>query len=99
LNRQIDASNPKTPLNPDNIRINRSDFMAALQEVKPAFGVSEETLENCMANGIVDFGPDFKKLLGTCKLLIDQCRNSSRTPLISCLLDGPVGSGKTGSWP
>ncbi|KAK6612542.1 Vesicular-fusion protein sec18 [Botrytis cinerea] len=33
----------------ENMKVNRGDFMHALDEVKPAFGVSEEELEGAMA--------------------------------------------------
>lgn len=33
------------------------DFMAALQEVPPAFGVSETELKQCVQNHIIPFAP------------------------------------------
>ena len=39
----------------ENLRVNRSDFFSALEEVKPAFGVSEEELEQVIQNGIIHF--------------------------------------------
>jgi vesicle-fusing ATPase len=69
--------------------------LQALSEVKPAFGVSEDTLERCMSNGIIDYGPEFARLLYTGNMFIDQVRNSDRTPLVSVLLEGIIGSGKT----
>lgn len=39
----------------ENLRVNRDDFMHALEEVKPAFGVSEEELQAVIQNGIIHF--------------------------------------------
>lgn len=37
------------------MKINRQDFLMALDEVHPAFGVSEEELQQVVANGIVHY--------------------------------------------
>lgn len=39
----------------ENLRVNRDDFMNALDEVQPAFGVSKEELEQVVENGIIHF--------------------------------------------
>jgi vesicle-fusing ATPase len=39
----------------ENLRVNRGDFMNALEEVHPAFGVSEEELLQVIQNGIIRF--------------------------------------------
>lgn len=39
----------------DSIQVGRSDFMLALNEVQPAFGVNEEELEAVVQNGIIHF--------------------------------------------
>lgn len=39
----------------ENLRVNREDFMHALEEVHPAFGVSEEELQQVIQNGIIHF--------------------------------------------
>jgi vesicle-fusing ATPase len=39
----------------DNLRVNRGDFMHALDEVHPAFGVSEEELQQVIQNGIIRY--------------------------------------------
>ena len=47
----------------ENLRVNRSDFFSALEEVRPAFGVSEEELEQVVQNGIIhyDTGVDVRR--------------------------------------
>jgi vesicle-fusing ATPase len=94
LNRQIDPNNIKKP-DPSKIKVLKEDFFAALQDVKPAFGVPEETLESYISNGIIPYGPHFTELYNNAKLFINQVLNSSKTPQISILLSGRPGCGKT----
>ena len=39
----------------ENLRVNRADFLNALDEVHPAFGVSEEELQQVIQNGIIQY--------------------------------------------
>lgn len=95
----------------ENLRVNRSDFLHALDEVHPAFGVSEEELQSVIQNGIirfdsnVDVRPFFlpatiidtplQELLRSGGLIVEQVRTSTRAPVVNVLLHGPPGSGKT----
>ena len=79
----------------DNLRVNRQDFMNALEEVTPAYGVSKEELEQVIQNGIIHFDQNIDDILRSGQLFVDQVRTSTRTPLVSLLLHGPPGSGKT----
>jgi vesicle-fusing ATPase len=94
LNRQIDPNNIKKP-DPSSIKVLKEDFFAALHDVKPAFGVPEETLESYISNGIIPYGPHFSELYENAKLFINQVLNSSKTPQISILLSGKPGCGKS----
>jgi len=69
--------------------------MNALDEVQPAFGVAKEELEAVVENGIIHYSQVIDDILRSGKLFVDQVRTSSRTPLVSILLHGPPGSGKT----
>lgn len=77
-----------------DMQIHMEDFLHALDEVHPLFGVSEEDLERCVEGGIIHFGPHIDKILKNGRDFINQCRNGT-TPLLSVLLHGPRGSGKT----
>ncbi|KAI0722598.1 vesicular-fusion protein SEC18 [Earliella scabrosa] len=79
----------------ENLRVNRNDFMNALDEVQPAFGVSKEELEQVVQNGIIHHGRVVDEILRSGELFVDQVRTSTRTPLVSVLLHGPPGTGKT----
>ncbi len=39
----------------ENLKVNMQDFMNALEEVHPAFGVAEEELQQVVQNGIIHF--------------------------------------------
>lgn len=44
----------------ENLRVNRDDFINALDEVHPAYGVSEEELQQVIQNGIIHYNEDVK---------------------------------------
>ncbi|KAM6496126.1 vesicular-fusion protein SEC18 [Amanita muscaria] len=79
----------------ENLRVNRGDFFSALDEVKPAFGVAEEELEQVIQNGIIHFDENVGETMKSGQLFVDQVRSSTRTPLVSILLYGLPGTGKT----
>jgi len=95
FSRQIDSKNMIKPLDPDKMRVTRADFLQALTEVKPAFGVETDEFENCMRNGIINYGPSVESLLSAGRLFGRQVAASDRTPLVSILIEGSAGSGKT----
>lgn len=76
------------------MQIHMDDFMRALDEVHPLFGVNEEDLDRCIEGGIFRFSPHIDKILKNGHDFINQVR-SGTTPLLSVLLHGPRGSGKT----
>ncbi|BFZ56944.1 transport between ER and Golgi ATPase protein [Savitreella phatthalungensis] len=79
----------------ENMQVRRVDFMHALDEVRPAFGVSEEELESVVQSGIIDYAPLVGEILKEGSLFVNQVRKSARTPLVSVLMYGPAGSGKS----
>ena len=77
-----------------NMQIYMADFLGALNEVHPLFGVSEEDLERSVEGGIIHFSPHIEKILKNGRDFVNQVKSGS-TPLLSVLLHGPRGSGKT----
>ncbi|CCE79480.1 Piso0_001545 [Millerozyma farinosa CBS 7064] len=73
----------------------RNDFLLALNEVKPAFGVNEEDLTDAAPHGIIPYSPRINVLFEKGQSFIDEVRSSETERLISILLHGPPGSGKT----
>lgn len=79
-----------------NMKVNRGDFFLALDEVKPAFGVSEEELSNCLRGGIIHYSPYINSILEEGALFVKQVRAlDATTPLYSVIFHGPSGAGKT----
>ena len=98
LYESIDVKkNGAKPVDPTGKRIivTMAHFQQALDEVKAAFGVDEDELKMYLRNELVDYGAEYQKILKTCQTLINQVRTSEATPLLSVLLEGPGGSGKT----
>jgi len=52
-------------------------------------------LKNVLRGDLVEWGADFSKLIATGKQLVRQVANSANTPLLSVLIEGKPGSGKT----
>jgi len=92
--RQVQVDNIKT-VDVESLQVTRADFERAQSEVKPAFGASTEDLESCARGGIVPYGVALTNLMQSAASLIGQLQQSERTPLLSILLEGPVGAGKT----
>ncbi|ORY56880.1 vesicular-fusion protein-like protein sec18 [Pseudomassariella vexata] len=83
---------------PDNIQdmqVEHADFLRALDDVKPAFGVSEEALVQSAPWGIIPFSPHIQRIRDDGQAFADQISKSEDLPLFSVLLHGPRGSGKT----
>ena len=77
------------------IQVTMADFEKALGEVKPAFGTSAEMLDSYMTHGIIPCGETFWQLQQTLCRLAQQVRNGDKTPLLTVILEGPFGSGKS----
>jgi vesicle-fusing ATPase len=84
---------PKKELS--NIVVRMSDFIHALEEVEPSFGVAEDDLKNVIRMPLIDYGPEFRQIMSAGHTLIKQVQQSDRTPLMSVLLQGPAHVGKT----
>ncbi|KAI0376410.1 AAA-domain-containing protein [Hypomontagnella monticulosa] len=81
--------------NPQDVMLTRADFMRALEDVKPAFGISEEELSGAAPYGIIDYSPHIQSILSTGLSFVQAVRTSEKSPLFSVLVHGPHGAGKT----
>lgn len=77
------------------MKLTRNDFLLALQEVRPAFGVNEEDLSGNAPHGIIEYSPKISDIFERGLSFIDEVKSSETERLISILLHGPPGSGKT----
>lgn len=81
--------------NPQDVMLTRADFMRALEDVKPAFGISEEELSGASPYGVIDYSPHIQSILSTGLSFVQAVRTSEKSPLFSVLVHGPHGAGKT----
>ena len=80
----------------DNIRVEWEDFTQSVAEFVPAFGNKDQLeLKTLYRNGIISYGESFEFLQNSLLKLVNQSRISTRTPLLSVLLEGPTATGKT----
>uniref|UniRef100_A0A6Q2XG11 Vesicle-fusing ATPase n=1 Tax=Esox lucius TaxID=8010 RepID=A0A6Q2XG11_ESOLU len=80
----------------EKLQVTRSDFMGSLNnDIKPAFGSNQEDYASYIMNGIIKWGDPVTRVLDDGELLVQQTKNSDRTPLVAVLLEGPPHSGKT----
>jgi len=77
-----------------NMKVNMQDFLNALDEVHPMFGVSEDELDRCVEGGIIPYSSHIGTILNRGHLYIDQVRDGS-TQLLTVLVHGAAGAGKT----
>ena len=95
LSRHI---NPQSLKNVDEaaIKVEWRDFEKALEEIVPAFGNKDSVeLKTYFSNGVFNYGGAFDELWTSLLRLTNQVRHSTRTPLLSVLLEGQRSSGKT----
>eukprot|EP00897_Mesotaenium_endlicherianum_P010272 jgi/Mesen1/9273/ME000060S08712 len=95
LSRQTDPSDLTKPLDEDNLKVTMHDFESALDEVRPAFGANVKELAMCRLNGMLSCLDGHAHVLEAGRRQVEQVRSSERTPLLTCLLHGDPGSGKT----
>ncbi|GJP83692.1 hypothetical protein CLOP_g13819 [Closterium sp. NIES-67] len=95
LSRQTDPADLTKAVDEDNIRVTMVDFEEALKEVRPAYGANTEQLNMYRLNGMLQSLTAHHHILSTAKRQVVQVRSSERTPLLTCLLEGSPGSGKT----
>ncbi|NP_001092149.1 vesicle-fusing ATPase [Xenopus laevis] len=98
MNRHIKATN-KVEVDMEKaecLQVTRGDFINSLgNDIKPAFGTNQEDYASYIMNGIIKWGDPVTRVLDDGELLVQQTKNSDRTPLVSVLLEGLPHSGKT----
>lgn len=95
FNKEIDLENLGREIDVESIRVGSEEFRAAFADVQPQFGMDTQDLTRYIRGGMIDYGESFSQLWSTCQMLMSQIKNSKQTHLLSILLEGPEGSGKT----
>ncbi|KAL4879699.1 P-loop containing nucleoside triphosphate hydrolase protein [Aspergillus karnatakaensis] len=78
-----------------DIKVQHADFIHALDEIQPAFGVSEDEIKRCIEHDIIKYSDKVRQVLRNGDALAKSLTQPDGTPLWSVLLNGPAGSGKT----
>ena len=76
-------------------KVNMKNFEDAFAEIQPMFGVNSNELENCIQFGMINYGENYEILSSKISSLFDQIKNSQNISLLSVLLEGEAGCGKT----
>ncbi|KAG7237484.1 hypothetical protein INR49_032373 [Caranx melampygus] len=72
----------------EKLQVTRADFMGSLNnDIKPAFGTNQEDYASYIMNGIIKWGDPVTHVLDDGELLVQQTKNSDRTPLVAVLLE------------
>jgi len=95
MNKKVNFQDIAKSADMGSVVITNEDFELALEDIKPAFGQREDEFDMCIMNGITSFSSQFEKLMASAQGLISQVRDSENTPMLSVLLHGTPGSGKT----
>ena len=95
LNGNIDINDIKQVSKNAEIRVRHADFENAISEVPSAFGANADELELYMGRGLINYGPPFSALMKECYGLISKLQDSPQIDLLSILLHGAPGVGKT----
>jgi len=77
------------------MKVSHEDFVNALNEVRPAFGADESELEDALTYGIIHYSKSIEAILANGALFAKSMGNQDTMRLMSVLLHGPTGSGKT----
>ena len=80
---------------PEKVCVTRSDFDRAVLKTTPAFGQDSAAMQDCAPCGIIPFSAEFARLMVDLQTFTRQVATNARTPLLSVLLEGPAGCGKT----
>jgi vesicle-fusing ATPase len=95
LNRKVDFKDPANTSDMSNILVTVDDFELAFNDIKPAFGQKQDEFDHCIRQGMINYSAEFVEILQSCKSLVEQVRSSKNTPLLTLLLEGTPGCGKT----
>lgn len=78
-----------------SMKVNRADFLNALTEVRPAYGVSEAELEDAVRLGIMPYSQHVSSTIQDMMRVVGMIREDPNKFSTSVLFHGPRGAGKT----
>ncbi|KYK55325.1 vesicle fusion factor NSFI [Drechmeria coniospora] len=78
-----------------SMKVNRNDFMNALDEVRPAYGVSEAELKDAVRLGIMPYGGHVDATIKEMMRVVRMIKEDPNKFNTSVLFHGPKAAGKT----
>jgi len=94
LSQGLSFGSSKINLNQEH-KVNMKNFIDAFGEIQPMFGLNSTELENCIQFGMINYGVNYEILSSKISSLFEQIKNSTSISLLSVLLEGEPGCGKT----
>ena len=98
MNRLVKADS-SVSIDPDaaeNLKVVQADFLHAIEnDIKPSFGAAADESDHYISKGIFEYGHPITKIIQKAQLLIKQTKQGKLVSLVTVLLHGPEGSGKT----
>lgn len=95
LNRHVDYRDLQKAVDASGMMVTKEDFSRALTEVQPAFGMGRDDFARCLLGGFLIHGERMRRSLEAGKLFRNEVSTSDRSPLLSVLIEGAPGTGKT----
>ncbi|MBP3801609.1 MAG: AAA family ATPase [Clostridia bacterium] len=94
LSQGLSFGSSKINVNQEH-KVNMKNFEDAFGEIQPMFGLNSTELENCIQFGMINYGTNYEILSSKISSLFEQIKNSNVISLLSVLLEGEPGCGKT----
>ena len=94
LSQGVNYSNSKINFTKEH-KVNMKNFEDAFAEIQPMFGLKTTDLENAIQFGMINYGENYEILSSKISSLFEQIKNSQSISLLSVLLEGEPGCGKT----
>jgi vesicle-fusing ATPase len=94
LSQGINFTKAKIDIQKDR-KVNMKNFLDAFGEIQPMFGVKSTEIENSIQFGMINYGENYEILSSKISSLFEQIKNSQNISLLSVLLEGEPGCGKT----
>ena len=76
-------------------KLSMKNFLDAFNEIQPMFGIHHTELKNYIRYGIINYGDNFEMLKNKIMDSVNHLKNSKVINLLSILLEGDLGCGKT----
>eukprot|EP01091_Cochliopodium_minus_P014994 TRINITY_DN5221_c0_g2_i1.p1 TRINITY_DN5221_c0_g2~~TRINITY_DN5221_c0_g2_i1.p1 ORF type:complete len:750 (+),score=256.46 TRINITY_DN5221_c0_g2_i1:318-2252(+) len=95
FNEIVDTNNVNTHNQKEMPMVGQKHFLLALNDTIPSFGMDVSEFENCAPYGVKKYSQKFEEVIDSVKLFIKQLSSSKKTPLLTVLLHGEAGCGKT----